>query len=266
MKIRGASAVCGALWLLAAGAAAHQAPVLGAPDYDKALAVSQAAVGKVIGDYTLLDQNRRSVALADFRGKPLVVSFIYTGCIDVCPTATRFLAKAVGAARAALGPDRFNVVSVGFNPPFDSPEAMGAFARQNGVRDPLWGFLSADARTLAALTRDFGFTYYATPKGFDHISQLSVVAADGAIYRQVYGESFELPLLVGPLKELLTGQASRAGFAGVWDKVKLFCTVYDPNSGGYRLDYSLFFEIFAGSTVLAAIAWFLLREFRRYRV
>jgi protein SCO1/2 len=216
MKIRRAFAVCGALWLVAAGAAEHEAPAAGAPDYDKALAVSQAAVGKAIGGYTLLDQNRRSIALADFRGKPLVVSFIYTGCIDVCPTATRFLAKAVGEARAALGPDRFNVVTVGFNQPFDSPEAMGAFARQNGVRDPSWGFLSADERTLAALTRDLGFTWYATPKGFDHISQLSVVDANGVIYRQVYGESFDLPLLVGPLKELLTGQASQAGFAGVW--------------------------------------------------
>lgn len=260
MKVRGALA---ALALVAAtGAGAHEAaaPSL---DRERALAASQAAAGRRLGDYRLTDPERRGVALSDFRGKPLLVSFVYTGCIDVCPTATRHLAESVARARAALGEQAFGVVSIGFNPPADSPEAMGAFARQNGIRDPLWKFLSADEPTIAKLGRDLGFTYSATPKGFDHIAQLSVVDADGIVYRQVYGEVFDLPLLVAPLKELMSGEASRAGLAGVWDKVKLFCTVYDPNSGGYRPNYSLFVEIFAGSTVLAALAWFLLREYRR---
>ncbi len=266
MRIRGAFAVCGALCLLAAGAAAHEAPAPGVPDYDKALAASQAAVGRQIGEYALLDQNRRRIALADYRGKPLVVSFVYTACSQACPVATQFLAKTVKEARAALGPDKLNVVTIGFNQPFDSPEAMGAFARQNGIRDPGWGFLSADAATMQAITRAFGFTWYATPKGFDHISQVTIVDAGGVVYRQVYGDAFELRMLVEPLRQLLSGQAGSARFAGVWDKVKLFCTVYDPGTGGYRVNYSLFIEIFAGATVLAGIAWFLLRERRRLRV
>ena len=266
MRTRRAFAVCGALCLLAAGAAALGAPAPGAPDYGKALAASQAAVGRQIGEYALLDQNRRRIALTDYRGKPLVVSFVYTACSQACPVATQFLAKTVKEARAALGPDKFNVVSIGFNQPFDSPEAMGAFARQNGIRDPGWGFLSADAATMQAITRAFGFTWYATPKGFDHISQVTIVDAGGAVYRQVYGDAFELRMLVEPLRQALSGQADSAGFAGVWDKVKLFCTVYDPGSGGYRANYSLFIEIFAGASVLAGIAWFLLRERRRSRV
>ena len=266
MRIRGAFAVCGVLCLLAAGAAALEAPAPGAPDYDKALAASQAAIGRPIGEYALLDHNRRRTALADYRGKPLVVSFVYTACSQACPVATQFLAKTVKEARAALGSDKFNVVSIGFNQPFDSPEAMGAFARQNGIRDPLWGFLAADAATMEAITRAFGFTWYATPKGFDHISQVTVVDAGGVVYRQVYGEAFEPRMLVEPLKQLLSGQAGDAGLAGVWDKVKLFCTVYDPGTGGYRVNYSLFVEIFAGATVLAGIALFLLRERRRLRV
>jgi len=266
VRIRGAFAVCGVLCLLATGVAALEAPAPGAPDYDKALAASQAAVGRPIGEYALLDHNRRRTALADYRGKPLVVSFVYTACSQACPVATQFLAKTVKEARAALGPDKFNVVSIGFNQPFDSPEAMGAFARQNGIRDPLWGFLAADAATMEAITRAFGFTWYATPKGFDHISQVTVVDAGGVVYRQVYGEAFEPRMLVEPLKQLLSGQAGDAGLAGVWDKVKLFCTVYDPGTGGYRVNYSLFVEIFAGATVLAGIALFLLRERRRLRV
>lgn len=236
------------------------------PDYEKALRESQAAIGREVSDYKFRDMQMREVRLADFRGKPLVVSFIYTGCFQACPVTTQFLAKAVKSAREALGPDSFNVVSIGFNQPFDGPEAMGSFARQNRISDPRWSFLSPEPRAVEALTREFGFSYNATPKGFDHLTQATVVDANGVIYRQIYGESFDLPMLVGPLKELLSGEAARTlTIENVWTKVKLYCTVYDPVGGGYRLNYSLFVELFAGFTFLGALGWFAVREYRRMR-
>lgn len=237
-----------------------------APDVERALRTSQAAIGRSLDDFRFRDSTGVDRSLRDFRGKPLVVSFVYTGCFQACPVATQFLARAVAAARAALGDDRFEVVSIGFNQPFDSPAAMAAFARQNRIDDPRWRFLSPEPARVEALAAEFGFVFQATPKGFDHITQVSIVDADGAVYRQVYGENFDLPMLVGPLKELLSGQASRAFTpSNLWEKVKLYCTVYDPLSGGYRANYSLFFEVFAGLTTLGAIAAFIGRELRRGR-
>ncbi len=250
--------------LVCAASAASVSIAQESPDYDRALRVSQSAIDRPIGEYILQDRLGREVRLSSYLGKPLVVSFVYTSCSQACPVTTQFLAKSVKAARQALGADSFNVVSVGFNQPFDSPEAMAAFARQNGIGDPNWDFLSPDRKIVEALTRDFGFTYYATPKGFDHIAQFTIVNPKGTVYRQIYGESFDLPMLVGPLKELLSGQATRSGgLESVWTKVKLFCTVYDPGTGGYRVNYSLFVEIFAGASVLVSIAWFLIRERRK---
>jgi len=57
-------------------------------DQNAALRSSQAAVGRAIGDYTLRDREGRTVRLSSYRGKPLLVSFIYTGCFQVCPTTT----------------------------------------------------------------------------------------------------------------------------------------------------------------------------------
>ncbi len=251
------------LLFAAAGLAQAQGPV---PDYRAALRESQAAIGRTVGDYTLRDADGRAVRLRDLRGQPLVISFIYTGCFQVCPTSTRFLAEAVVEARRALGAETFRVASIGFNQPFDDPAAMAAFARGAGIRDPRWHFLSPDPKDVAALTRDLGFVYEATPKGFDHITQVTIVDAAGVVYRQVYGERFELPMLVGPLKELLTGQIGTSlSLDEIWTRVKLYCTVYDPQTGAYRVNYSLFFEIFAGMSVLAAIAWVLLRERLRAR-
>jgi protein SCO1/2 len=233
------------------------------PDAEAAYRASQAAIGRELPDFTLRDRLNRPVKLSDYRGKPLVVSFVYTGCFQACPVATQSLAKAVKQARDALGPDAFQVVSIGFNQPFDTPEAMAAFARQNRVADPRWEFLSPDPKEVAALTRAFGFSFQATPKGFDHITQATIVDGGGVIYRQVYGESFELPLFVGPLKELRSGEVSQAvTLENVWEKVKLYCTVYDPNTGGYRLNYSLFFELFAGLTTFAGLGWFVYRSRR----
>jgi protein SCO1 len=260
--------VARALALLAACTMAHaQAPVTG---WDDALRASQAAIGRSLAGgidaLPLRDALNRPVRLADYRGKPLVVSFIYTGCFQACPVTTQRLKQGVQAARAALGDDSFQVASIGFNQPFDDPAAMAAFARQNRIDDPRWAFLSVGAADVAALTQAFGFSFEATPKGFDHVTQLTLVDAGGTIAAQVYGENFELPMFVGPLKDLLSGQAARTvSLDGLWRKVKLYCTVYDPTSGGYRLNYSLFFEIFCGVTVLAALAAFMTRELRRKR-
>jgi cytochrome oxidase Cu insertion factor (SCO1/SenC/PrrC family) len=103
---------------------------------------SQQAIGKPVGDHVLLDRQGRPKRLADYRGKPLLVNFIYTACFHVCPTTTRNLQKAVQNTVAVLGTDRFNIVSIGFNQPFDSPEAMKAFATQYGIHLPNWEFLS----------------------------------------------------------------------------------------------------------------------------
>jgi protein SCO1/2 len=243
-------------------AAAQGAP----PDAEKALAVSQAAIGKQVADVELTASDGRTVQLSQFRGKPLLVQFIYTGCFQACPVSVRYLERVVGAARESLGQDAFNVVSVGFNVPFDSSSAMAAFARRHGIDDARWHFLAADRETLSAMTAAMGFTWSPTPKGFDHIAQVTVLDASGRVYRQIYGEQFETPLIVEPLRQLIAGMPVAQGdWRGWLEKVRLFCTVYDRSSGRYRLDYALFVEIFAGLTILGAVVFSLGNEWWRQR-
>lgn len=230
---------------------------------EAALAISQAAVGNTIGDYELLDHLGAPVRLrSDHAGRPLVISMIFTSCHHVCPQTTQHLAEAVDAAREALGTDSFNVVTIGFDVAHDTPTAMGAFARKQGVNEPGWRFLSATPETIGQISNDLGFIYFQTARGFDHINQSSIITKDGEIYSQVYGVTFELPWLVEPLKELVFNRPGSAGHfvAGLVDRVKLFCTVYDPTTGRYRFDNSLFFQLFAGGTFVLALLVYLLRE------
>lgn len=232
-------------------------------DADQALQFSQQVVGREIGDYELLDRRGRVVRLrSDHAGRPLVVSMIFTSCHHVCPTTTKHLATAVDAAREALGKDNFDVVTIGFDVANDTPEAMAAFARRQGIDDDHWRFLSASPDNIEELSADLGFIFFPTPRGFDHINQSSVIDRNGKVYSQVYGVSFELPWLVEPLKDLVFNRPSSAGhlFAGLIDRVKLFCTVYDPTTGRYRFDNSLFMQVFVGATTILAILFILLRE------
>ncbi len=235
-------------------------------DPDDALARSQRVLGQPIGDYTFYGHDGNAVRLAAYRGKPLIVSFVYTGCVQVCPTTIRFLDRAVAEARRALGPGAFNVITVGFNLPFDTPTAMRDFQKRQGIPGAGWQFLAGDAPTVDGLARDVGFVWVPTAAGFDHLTQATIVDGQGRVFRQVYGESFELPMFVGPLKELITGQPSQVqDLAGLIERVRILCTVYDPRAGKYRLNYGLFIEIFAGLSMLGATAWYLIAGARSRR-
>jgi protein SCO1/2 len=234
-------------------------------DQDSALAYSQAAVGGIIGDYAFTGSDGQPVSLHAFRGKPLLVSMVFTSCHHVCPTTTRRLAQAVRAAREVLGDDSFSVVTIGFDTVNDTPSAMRTFARQQSVQDMNWAFLSATSSTIEALAEDLGFIYFASPRGFDHLTQVSVIDRDGRLYRQVYGMQFELPWLVEPLKELVLNrpQSAHQPLSGLLDRIRLFCTVYDPASDRYYFDYSLFIQMAIGLAAILAVGIFLFRGMRR---
>jgi protein SCO1 len=236
-------------------------------DERSALRAGDAAVGQLVPEYTLLDRQGRPVRLSSYRGKPLLVSFIYTGCFQVCPASTRALHEAVKGLDKLLAPNQFNVVSIGFNQPFDSPAAMRAFAAQHGIDYANWEFLSPPAAIVEALTRDFGFSFVATPAGFDHVLGVTLLDAQGRIHTQVYGERMNAQRIGEPLRQLLTegGLPPRLQLSDVIERVRILCTVYDPETGQYRYDYALIFEIVGGLLFFLSVAGYFGLEWRNRR-
>lgn len=235
-------------------------------DRDDALQLSQAAIGATIGDHVLRDVDGQSFDLTQLRGKPLVVSMIYTSCHHVCPTITRSVASAVDIGREALGEDSFSVITVGFDWLVDTPDRMRLYAAERRIDVSNWHFLAGDETSVAALSRDLGFQFFPSAKGFDHLTQTTVIDADGVVYRQVYGVDIEPQAFVEPLKELVFNTPREAGLIEHWvDTFKLFCTVYDPNSGRYKFDYSIAMTIFVGVLCLGTVGTFIVREWRHAR-
>lgn len=274
--------VLGAMALLCGGAFAGQAvdsgeggpgnrTVEGSPgalpaalafDGDAAFQFSQAAVGRTLGEHTLVDRDGQAVRLSELRGKPLVVSMVYTSCHNICSTTTQNLARAVKAARSAVGNDAFNVVTIGFDVRHDTPERMRGFARQRGVaHERNWKFLSvAGEAGVRRLSDDLGFIFVESAKGYDHLIQATVIGADGKVYRQVYGMEFEPASLAEPMKELVFGQPVEGfSLSALVDRVRLFCTIYDPRTSTYRFNYGMVVGLAVASMMAVGVGYLLIR-------
>jgi len=236
-------------------------------DKNTALQISQAAIGNSIGDYIFISTNGREVRVNDFLGTPLLISMIFTSCHHICPTTTQHLLRASEIAQEALGDNSFRIVSIGFDTANDTPDAMRGFATQQGIDADNWLFLSATPETIARLSQNLGFQFFPSPRGFDHLIQTSMIDRQGKLYSQVYGMRFELPSLMEPLKRLVFNRPESAGhpISGLVDRIWLFCTVYNPSTGRYEFDNSLFFQIASGFMVVFGISVFLIIEARRTR-
>jgi len=231
-------------------------------DDEQALKESQAAIGRQLGDYVLTTSKGQQVKLSDYFDKPVVISLIYTSCYHICPTITKNLAKVVQKARGALGHGNFHILTIGFDTPVDTPEAMAVFAEHQKIDVPEWDFLSTDAETIQRLTQDIGFIYFRSPKGYDHLTQATIVERGGKVAVQVYGDLIKTPAFIEPLKRMVFGgKPEDTTLSLLTKKVKLFCTTYDPSTDSYHFDYSLFIGMFIGFTIIASGFWFLIKEF-----
>ena len=243
-------------------------PALAAPaspplDPAAAIAKGEQALGRTIGNYTLVDSKGSSLSLADYRGKPLVISLVYTSCSSVCPTTTQHLIDAVTEAGRVFGLDRFAVLTVGFDARNDTVARMAQFASIQGIRLPNWRVASADAGTIDALLNDLGFSYRAIAGGFDHPTQTTILDRDGKIYRHVYGDDFPLQMFMEPMKDVMYGATTSFSFSGIVDRIRFICTAYDPSAGRYRIDYGLMFGSVLAAFSLLVMGGLILREWVR---
>jgi protein SCO1/2 len=234
------------------------------PRKEVAFEAAESALGREVPALSFTASDGRRVDLADLRGRPLLVSLVYTGCADVCPALIENLGPAVEAAQEALGADSFTTLTIGFDTRNDTPARLASYARQHRAVLPNWLFLSADQATLDRLVEAVGFSFFPSAGGFEHMAMVSVIDSDGRLYRQVYGGVFEPPSIVEPLKELVLEQRRPlASLGGLVDRIRAFCTVYSPNARRYYFSYALFIGMAIGMGSLLAILTWLVREAMR---
>ncbi|MCC2111386.1 MAG: SCO family protein [Hyphomicrobiales bacterium] len=202
-------------------------------DPETVIQVSRDAIGRKVGDHGFVDIKGAKFSLGDLAGKPVIVNLVYSSCSTVCPITTQHLRVAVEEAQKLFGPDRFAVLTIGFDARNDNPTRMAQFALDQDIDLDNWRIASADAATLDTLLGELGFSYAAAAGGFDHIAQTTILDADGVVYRHVYGDDFPIQMMMEPLKEAIYGWERPLTVTSLLDRFRYFCTTFDPNSGHY---------------------------------
>ena len=227
--------------------------------------ISQSAIGRKVGNYKLLGAGGAEYRISDFAGKPLVVNLIYSSCVDSCPPLVTSLGTGVDIARDGMGSESFNVITIGFDSAFDTPEQMAEYGSMLELAGKNWLFLGGELDQIQGLSDDLGFMFYPTKNGFNHLDQVTVIDGNGVVHTQIYGANFSPTQLGEPLKAILFGTSTPyASIDDLVKRVKLFCTVYDPELGRYRFDYGIFVHLLAGATFLVLVGTFLVRQLWRF--
>jgi len=170
--------------------------LLSAAPADQGLVMTPAAstlvpIGAPVPDFALTDQRGASIRLSDLRGRVVVVTFIYTRCPlpDYCPRMVANLAAVRDRFRARLGQD-VTLLTVTFDPQYDTPERLAAYARLHNADVPGWHFLTGDGAGIKQVCEAFGVEYWPDSGLITHTLQTAVVDREGRLAAAVEGKDF----------------------------------------------------------------------------
>jgi protein SCO1 len=122
-------------------------------------------------DFALRDQDGDRVSMRGFRGKPVLVTFLYTSCEESCPGQ----AQTVRGALQELGHD-VPALAVAVDPPRDTPERARAFLAKQRALGSL-DFVLGSRAELRPVWR--GFAIQAQSARQEHQARFTLVDKRG---------------------------------------------------------------------------------------
>lgn len=137
-------------------------------------------LGSQVPNFQLVNQQGQTVTLADFKGKGIVVSFLYTRCPypDKCPMIGRKL-DALSQLSSKIGRDNdLQILAVTLDPTHDKPEVLKAYARGFDKDHKNWSFLTGSESDIARVAGAFGVIYWEEKGVIEH--NLRTVFIDSA--------------------------------------------------------------------------------------
>jgi protein SCO1/2 len=166
----------------------------------------------------LVDQEGKAFSLADFKGKAVGVTFIFTRCPlpDFCPRMNLNFSEV--ERRLAADPKLYGatqLLSVSFDPEHDTPAVLKAFRDPflkgvPGVVPGHWRFATGTLERIKEFAGFFSLTYLKTGDQFVHSLATAVIGPDGKLLSLRRGNDWEAKELVEDLKRAAAGEKPHA--------------------------------------------------------
>ena len=144
-----------------------------------------------VPDFALVNQDGKRVTLRQYRGKAVLLSFIYTRCPlpEYCPLVTHHFAE----IEKSLAQDpklyaRTHLLSISFDPKFDTPAVLRKYARDYVPANDSkvfthWEFAAAPEPELKDVAKFFNLFLNEEDGQITHSMATAIIAPDGTLYK-----------------------------------------------------------------------------------
>ncbi|GER87272.1 SCO family protein [Dictyobacter vulcani] len=150
-------------------------------------------------NFQLTDQYGKPVSLAQFHGKPVVVTFLYTHCPDVCPLT----AENLHTTLQQMGSDAKNVaiIAVSTDPKRDTTAEALKFSTEHNMQ-AYWHFLTGTQKELSPIWSSYSIYAQQMQQKVNHSTALYLIDKQGK--ERVYmGDDFKPAQMAANLQQLL---------------------------------------------------------------
>lgn len=149
-------------------------------------------VGEEMPDFTLYDQDGRVVQAGRFRGKMVMMNFIFTRCpvANMCPASTQKMMTAQALARTA-GVKNVEFVSITLDPTYDTPGVLKDYAAVRGIDTSNFSFLTGPDKAIKDLLAQFGVLQQFDGPLLKHTLATLLINPEGKIVHRADGTAWE---------------------------------------------------------------------------
>lgn len=146
--------------------------------------------------FTLQDADGSKVSLADFKGKIVMLHFIYTNCPDFCPLHAEKIAEIQKMVNITPMKDIVEFISITTDPKRDFGQVLKDFGKNHGLDPVNWTFLTAAPGAAEDTTRELAKSYGAEVKIKPNGEQMhgvvtSVIRTDGRLVARFHSLKFD---------------------------------------------------------------------------
>jgi protein SCO1 len=171
--------------------------------------------GDTVPDFALVNQDEKIIHFSDYRGKVLLVTFIYTRCPlpDFCPRMNenfRAVQKLLQDVPGSM--ERAEFLSISFDPEHDTPRVLKHYASLYKKYPPAeksfdWQFAAPSAKDLPELAQFFGLAYQPDQAQIVHSLSTTVIGPNGRVEKW-YSDNEWTPVEAAQVISSLLHQAS----------------------------------------------------------
>jgi protein SCO1 len=142
-------------------------------------------------DVQLVDQDGNAFALSAYKGRTVLIDFIYTSCPTICGILGDDLARVKDRDSDKTQGTPVDLLSISFDPQNDGRESLKLYGDRFGAAAPTWRIATTtNVNALTALLEAFGVVIIPDGMGgFTHTSAVYVVDARGRLARMLDPDS-----------------------------------------------------------------------------